>query len=186
MDTSAYWTTFYALVAGDDVFSADEFEAVFASALTVDFKAFDHATCDFMAPSYAQDVQDGVSSGYDIVGGALDGYPTSQPFSYLSGCVWHLYNKNRPPDIGGAMRRIRGAPRQSILDAGYFDLQLSLAPYGAPLAGFRHWPAMPSLPIIPGADPSIDQDQPVAKSNAAWWWLAAALAAPSIIKRLNK
>jgi hypothetical protein len=183
-DMSSYFSTLFVLVGGDDVFSADEFEAVFAPVLTQSFKAFDHATCDYMAPQYARDVQPAdpdtgeTFTGYNVVGGALDGYPVltmdGNPAAppYISGLVWHLYNKTRPPDLAGVRSQLRGSPAQMIMDAGYQMLQLSLVPYGSLTvsSGYRNWPAMPPLPAMPGTP-----TQTTSSSGPSPWWLLLGL-----------
>jgi hypothetical protein len=164
--------TLYLLFGGSDPLSREALEGALAPTLTQTFAAYDHGTLNYLTPTWSREYDtDGTLLGYNVAGGALDGIAAQNPYPYLTGFLWHLFSKVGPIDYAGARSQLAGEPRQSIEDSGQQQLQLSLVPYGTRPSGYRNWPTMPPLPVLP----STPAPTPKKKSDP-WWLLGLSLA----------
>ncbi len=184
MTSSGTVSTLFLLIGGADPLTRDDLERVVAPVLTQTFKAYDHSTTSVIAPTWKYRsetdplVQGGADVGYYINAGALADpiatYPA--PYAYVTGLLWHLYNRDVPADLRGALSQLRGAPSQTLVDSGYTVMRSGLYPYGDVIrsqamsrtlgtpSGYLEWPTMPPLP-------TIHKDVPVEKSGPSPWWL---------------
>lgn len=173
---SQVWTTFYALVGGNEPLDLDVFESSYGPWLAVYFKAYDHAVINVQTPAWRGiDDGSGVLAGFDVSSGVLSGHVSSQePWPYLTGVVWNLFNKSIPPDLGSARTSMRAEPRQTLRDSGFVVLQDALEPYSTlgPSVAYYGWPLVPTPPSAPSSGSAA----PVSKGGALAWGIIFATA----------
>lgn len=186
MALSDKWTTFFLVLGGPDPLTRDDMTGVLAPVLTQNFKAYDQPKTSVIAPNWKYRAEGdpmvasgGSDVGYYITAGALENAETTyaEPYPYVNGLLWQLYNRSVPADLRGALSQVRGEPFQSFVDAGYTVMRSGLYPYGTPIYGYLGWPAMPPLPSLQRATPA-----PAPSSDSTPWWLLALLALP-LLKR---